>query len=149
VQGTITANTVNGPVSIKRCSGAITAEAQNGPIDVSAASGKVNVRAQNGPVTVRLANTQWQGEGLQASTQNGPMTLNVPPNYQSGVEVVSDGHSPFSCRACSDAQRTWTDDGSKRVRLGNPGTPVVVRLTTVNGPVTVQNGDASFERSRF
>jgi len=149
VQGTINATTINGPISIKRCSGNITAEAQNGPIDVTGASGKVNVRAQNGPVDVSLNNAWWQGEGLIASTQNGPMTLNVPQDYQSGVEVVSDGHSPFSCRACSDTQRTWADDGSKRVHLGSPNAPAVVRLRTINGPVTVQNGDRSIERSRF
>ncbi len=139
VTGTIQLRTVNGPLSIRRSSGTITGTAQNGPIDLVEASGKVDVSAQNGPVTVRLADLQWKGEGLKASTENGPMELRVPSNYQSGVEVTSDGHSPFRCSACRAENRTWDDDGDRMVRLGRAGAPVVVRLSTHNGPVSVRN----------
>lgn len=139
VTGTVQARTVNGPLSIRHCSGTITAEARNGPVDLADTSGKVNVSAENGPVSVRLADLQWQGEGLQASTHNGPLDLRIPTRYQSGVEVVSDGHSPFRCDVCNEANRTWDNAGMKKVRLGNAGAPIVVRLSTHNGPVSVRN----------
>lgn len=137
VNGTVNAHTQNGPVSVKDCTGNINAEAHNGPISVSGSSGKVKAEAQNGPVTIRLSNSEWQGEGLEASTHNGPISLRVPANYRSGVEVVSEGRSPFSCRICKSEQRTWDDDGTKRVHFGAPGAPVVVRVSTVNGPVSI------------
>lgn len=139
VNGTVNAHTQNGPVSVQDCTGNINADAHNGPISVSGTSGKVHAEAQNGPVTVRLNDSEWKGEGLEASTRNGPISLRVPANYRSGVEVTSTGRSPFSCRVCKSEQRTWEDDGTKRVHFGAPGAPVVVRLSTTNGPVSIRD----------
>jgi hypothetical protein len=52
------------------------------------------------------------------------------------VEVSSSQHSPWSCRAaaCRSVNRDW-DDRTRTLRLG--ADPVVVRLSTVNGPVTI------------
>jgi len=139
VNGTVNAQTQNGPVSVQDCTGNINAEAHNGPISVSGTSGKVKAQAQNGPVSIRLNDSEWHGEGLEASTHNGPISLRVPPNYRSGVEVTSEGRSPFSCRICKSENRTWEDDGTKRVHFGAPGAPVVVRLSTSNGPVSIRD----------
>ena len=139
VNGTVEAHTQNGPISVQDCTGNINAEAHNGPISVSGASGKVKAQAQNGPVTIRLKDAEWQGEGLEASTHNGPISLRVPSNYRSGVEVSSAGRSPFSCGMCKSEQRSWEDDGTKRVHFGAPGAPVVVRLSTENGPVSIRD----------
>ena len=139
VNGTVEAHTQNGPISVQDCTGNINADAHNGPISVSGASGKVKAQAQNGPVTIRLKDAEWQGEGLEASTHNGPISLRVPPNYRSGVEVSSAGRSPFSCGMCKSDQRTWEDDGTKRVHFGTPGAPVLVRLSTENGPVSIRD----------
>lgn len=137
VVGNITAETVNGPVKIYRCSGEITAQATNGPISVDRSSGNIRIRAQNGPLDVHLSGTQWSGQGLDASVQNGPIKLHIPTNYQSGVEVSSRGHSPFRCSsdACAGAVKDW-DDRNKSVRFGKGGA-TVVRMSTVNGPVSI------------
>jgi hypothetical protein len=139
VNGTVEAHTQNGPISLKDCTGTINADAHNGPISVAGTSGKVKAEAQNGPVTIRLSDSEWKGEGLDASTHNGPISLRVPANYRSGVEVTSTGRSPFSCAVCKSEQRTWEDDGTKRVHFGTPGAPVVVRLSTTNGPVSIRD----------
>jgi DUF4097 and DUF4098 domain-containing protein YvlB len=137
VVGNLTANTVNGPVHIYRCSGEIVAEAQNGPISVDRSSGNIRIRTQNGPLDVELSGTEWSGQGLEASAQNGPIKLRIPRNYQSGVEVTSRGHSPFHCAtdACSAATKDW-DDRNKSVHLGKSGA-TLVRMSTVNGPVSI------------
>ncbi len=130
----------NGPISISRSAGHLTARAVNGPVSVADSSGAITTHTQNGPVSVSLAE-RWEGGTLEASTQNGPLTFAVPPGYQAGVEVRMGRNSPFRCNsgACRDtATRTWDDEG-RRVVMGS--TPAVVKLSTINGPVTIGDRD--------
>jgi len=138
LSGKVTAAVENGPLSIDHCTGEIDGSAHNGPLSVVGSTGKLNLRAQNGPLSVRLDGTRWENGGIDGSTQNGPLNLSVSEGYRSGVVVESDGYSPFSCRAaaCRDAQRTW-DDRWRRIEIGQQ--PVVVHLSTRNGPVSVDS----------
>ena len=136
VEGNLKVHTVNGPITVERCKGVLNLTAENGPISLEENSGKLNVRTQNGPITISLEGKNWNGEGLEAHATNGPVTLRVPSGYQSGVVLESDGHGPFSCAAsvCNEGRKTW-DENSKRVEFGSG--PAVVRVSTVNGPVSV------------
>jgi hypothetical protein len=136
VQGTLKVHAVNGPVTISGCHGEITVRAENGPISLEENSGKLDVQTQNGPLTIDLEGTTWNGAGMQAHANNGPVTLRVPSGYQSGVILESDGHGPFSCSAsvCNEGRKTW-DDERKRVEFGSG--PTMVHISTVNGPVSV------------
>jgi hypothetical protein len=139
-EGTVNVRTVNGPISIHRASGEIYARATNGPVSLSDSSGNIHIEVQNGPLDINLASDRWNGAGLEANARNGPIALRLPSGYRSGVEVSSDGHSPFSCEsaACPEGSRTW-DDHHKMVRLGPAGQPVVVHMSTVNGPVSIHS----------
>jgi len=139
-EGAVNVRTVNGPISIHRSSGDIVARATNGPVSLSGSSGNIHIEVQNGPLDINLTSDRWNGTGLEASARNGPIALRLPSGYRSGVEVSSDGHSPFSCEAaaCPEGSRTW-DDRHKIVRLGPAGQPVVVRMSTVNGPVSIHS----------
>ncbi len=146
VKGTLDARAHNGPIALKHCSGRITVETQNGPIEAEDLSGKVNLDAQNGPLDITLSADRWQGEGMEAHTQNGPLELKLPSGYKSGVEIRASEHSPFSCRAsvCNEGAKDW-DNHSRSIRFGPTGA-TLVRLSTVNGPVDVhtaryKNGD--------
>jgi hypothetical protein len=136
VEGNLKVHAVNGPVTVEKCKGDLTVRAENGPITLEENSGKLDVRTQNGPITVNLDGTNWNGAGLEAHATNGPVTLHVPSGYQSGVVLESDGHGPFSCAAsvCNEGRKTW-DDNSKRVEFGSG--PALVRVSTLNGPVSV------------
>lgn len=136
VEGNLKVHAVNGPVTVAKCKGDLTVRAENGPISLEENSGKLDVRTQNGPITVNLDGTNWNGAGMEAHATNGPVTLHVPSGYQSGVVLESDGHGPFSCAAsvCNEGRKTW-DDNSKRVEFGSG--PALVRVSTVNGPVSV------------
>jgi hypothetical protein len=136
--GKITASVQNGPLSIAHCSGEIDGTAENGPISIVGSTGKLRVRTQNGPLSVRLDGTRWENGGIDGSTQNGPLSLSVSEGYRSGVVVETDGYSPVSCHAaaCRSANRTW-DDRWRRIEFGQQ--PVVVRLSTQNGPVSVDS----------
>jgi hypothetical protein len=137
VDGNLKVHAENGPVSVTGCTGELDLSAHNGPVTLEDNSGKQNVRAENGPVTVALSGNSWDGAGLEASTTNGPVTLEVPSGYKSGVVLESEGHSPFQCRAsvCSEGRKTWDED-HKRVEFGSG--PTVVRVSSVNGPVSVR-----------
>jgi len=143
VKGTVSARTQNGPISFKHSSGTLTAQAHNGPIEVKDSSGKLTLSAQNGPLAIELANQNWQGAGLDASTHNGPIDLKVPSNYQSGIDVITSGRAPVSCdlKTCEQNKGTWNndDDGEKHIRLGAADQPVVIKMSTENGPVSISS----------
>jgi hypothetical protein len=137
VDGKLTARAHNGPISLRNFSGDAEITAVNGPISVDGSKGSVRIRTENGPISVALEGKTWSGAGLTADAQNGPMTLVVPSGYQSSFVVESTNHAPMSCRAsiCNDARKTW-DDEHRRIEYGNA--PASIRLSTVNGPVSVE-----------
>ena len=137
VNGTVTARAINGPISMKQSSGTMDLETENGPISLAGGSGTMRLNAQNGPISVKFDGDTWNGS-LEAHTQNGPLSIKVPRDFRSGMVVESDGHGPMSCRAaaCREARRTWDEDESRRIEIGSG--PTVVRMSTVNGPISVK-----------
>jgi hypothetical protein len=130
----------NGPISLREFNGTVTADVLNGPISLDGGAGSAKLNTQNGPITVKLRGSSWDGN-IEAHTQNGPASLRIPSNFRSGVVVESDGHGPVSCRApaCREVRRTWDDDDNRKIELGSG--PTVVRISTVNGPVSVREND--------
>ena len=137
ISASVQARTTNGPISFTGVSGEIKAHAQNGPINVLGNQGNFHLEAQNGPIGVDLEGSRWESGELEASTQNGPLTLTLPEGYQSSVHVESAGHSPVECRAvqCKQAVRTW--DRPNVIEFGESSP--VIRMSTVNGPVTINS----------
>ena len=135
VDGKFTLRASNGPISLDGVTGEVNARAANGPISIEGSRGHFDVQTSNGPISVRLEGRRWDGR-LDARASNGPLSVSVPADYQSGVEISSSEHSPWNCRAaaCRAGNRDW-DERSRSLRIGSD--PIVVRLTTVNGPVTV------------
>lgn len=72
---------------------------------------------------------------MDVAVHNGPLSLSVGESFRSGVVVEASGNSPWSCSGCAAARRTWQDEG-RRFELGDG--PVRVRLSTVNGPVSIK-----------
>ncbi len=142
--GPIRAEARNGPISLRACSGKVSATAVNGPVSVSGSGGDVDIDTQNGPISVKLSGNRWDGR-LEAHARNGPLSLSLPEGYASAVSVESSGRSPFQCRAkaCGEARRNWDED-SRRIDFGDSSAPVV-RLSTVNGPVSIRSDGAEEE----
>ena len=135
--GSVQARTLNGPITLRDVNGEVRADAQNGPISVTGNGGNLLLKAQNGPIGVELTGSRWETGELEAHTQNGPLSLSLPPDYQSAVRVEASRHSPVECRAvqCKQAVRTW--DRPSVIEFG--GSSPVVRMSTVNGPVSVNS----------
>jgi hypothetical protein len=137
VSGRFDASAANGPIAVNDVLGTVRARTQNGPIHVEGSGGQFDVETQNGPISIALAGRRWDGR-LDARAHNGPLTVRVPGDYASGVEISSSFHSPWSCQvaACRSGNRDW-DERSRTLRVG--GDPIVVRISTDNGPVTVSS----------
>jgi hypothetical protein len=135
--GRTTVRTQNGPIGLSNVSGQISAHAQNGPIAFTGRTGAVDLETQNGPLLVRLAGVKWSSGTLTGRARNGPLKLDVPRTFASGVRVQSSSHSPWACKgsACEEARRSWDGD-TRWLELGSG--PILVRLSTENGPVSVQ-----------
>jgi hypothetical protein len=138
VDGKLTARATNGPITLRDFSGDAEVRAQNGPITISGSSGSMRIHTENGPISINLKGTIWNGTGLEADAQNGPLTLSVPSDYKSSFSVESRNYSPMSCHAsiCDSARKTW-DDNNRRIEYG--ATPAMIKLSTVNGPVSIQS----------
>jgi hypothetical protein len=135
--GTLNATSLNGPITVKDSPGSIDAHAVNGPVHISGTAGIVRARTDNGPVSVVADGTDWDGE-VDASTTNGPISLDLPDAFTGTAVVQSKGRSPVKCRhaACREGgARYWDEDGDPRIQIGT-GNPVI-RVSTSNGPVTV------------
>src|SRR5262249_34589825 len=136
--GTVVAQAENGPISLRGCTGDVRAEATNGPISIRGSSGNSRIQTQNGPISVSVTGAGWEKGGLDAHAINGPIALRIPEGYQSATRIESSRHTRIQCRgrACDQARRA-EDGESTTLELGSGAAPVV-RLSTVNGPVTVR-----------
>lgn len=133
---TAVAHTTNGGISLKNSFGKITAEAQNGGVSVKDCGGDMSIRVQNGGVHLSLAR-DWNGKGLEARTHNGGLTVELPDDMRSGVEISAGRWTSIQCdsNACGKAQRNWDDDG-RYLHVGTGDT--VIRAGTVNGGIVVK-----------
>jgi len=137
ISGSVKVRAVNGPISLKDCGGQVDAHTTNGPISFSGGSGEVRLHAQNGPMSVELTGDSWNGTMLEAQTVNGPLSISIPEHFRSGVRLRTSGNAPLSCKI--DACRTGLTDASRSdertIQLN--GSADTVRVSTSNGPVSV------------
>jgi len=135
VSGRFALHTVNGPIAVTNVLGEVRGDAVNGPIHFRGHAGDVQLRAQNGPIGVDLDDATWSGKGLDASTQNGPVELEAPIGLRTGVRVTGSDHSPVRWSGPNGSPEE-SALGQRVFRLG--ADPVLIRLSTVNGPVEVK-----------
>jgi hypothetical protein len=136
VSGKFSARASNGPISVDDVNGQVTAQASNGPISVSGSRGDVDAVTTNGPIAVHLKGSRWEGR-LEARASNGPLEVLIPRDYRSGVEISSSGGSPWDCNAAACRGTSDWDRNARTLRVGPE--PVIVRVSTVNGPVAVRD----------
>jgi hypothetical protein len=131
----LTLETINGPVSVEDVSGVMRLDTENGPITLANIGGDVRARLDNGPLTVTLEGTEWSGEGLDASTTNGPVTLRVPEGYNAQLETGT-VNGPMSLGFPITVQGRF-GAGHQRIQttLGRGGRPI--RVVTTNGPAII------------
>jgi hypothetical protein len=127
------AETVNGPVGVEDVKGRMDLRAVNGPLVLTGVAGDVRGRTQNGPLAVRLTGSRWDGEGLDAETRNGPVTMDIPSGYSARLEtgtVNGPMQIDFPITVQGRINRTI------ETTLGQGG--ATVRARTTNGPLVIR-----------
>ncbi len=140
VDGTVKLHATNGPIAVRDCGGRVDANTLNGPIAFDGSGGDIHLIAQNGPIAVKVSGDQWNGNELEARTNNGPLSLKIPDTFRSGVRVETSGHSPMSCKAAACANATEDLRNSPHVIQMN-GSGDAIRISTHNGPISIGDGD--------
>jgi hypothetical protein len=138
VSGRIKARTENGPISLARCTGTIDVEARNGPVSMQAGGGRQRLQVANGPLAITLEGRRWDGEGIEARADNGPVSLKFPETYESGVRVTMSGHSPLVCSGGCEHFGHQLPGGSRSLDFGS--SRPIIRISAGNGPVQIDNG---------
>jgi DUF4097 and DUF4098 domain-containing protein YvlB len=128
---------LNGPVAIAGISGQIKATTTNGPLSLTELGGNVHARATNGPLTIVLAGTSWQGEGLDAETTNGPVSVAVPDGYSAQLEART-VNGPFRVDIPVTVQGDLSGSRARSINtpIGGGGAPI--RVATTNGPMSIK-----------
>ncbi len=128
--------TVNGPLSVEAVVGSMQLHALNGPVTLRAVGGDVTARVQNGPLSVELSGSRWDGPGLDAEAQNGPVSLGIPDRYNARLETGTvNGPMNLAFPLTVTIQGHMTN--RIHTTLGDGGAPV--RVVTTNGPLTIHH----------
>ena len=77
----------NGGIDIAHLEGEIRFDTTNGGVDLNDLAGDVRGSTVNGGLDITLSGKSWRGQGLNAETTNGGVTLNVPEHYSAHLET--------------------------------------------------------------
>jgi hypothetical protein len=123
--------TENGPMSVRDVRGRMDLNSSNGPMSLVDLAGAVQAHTENGPLYVALAGSRWDGAGIDAEAENGPVTLELPANYSARlVTGTINGPQAFDYAIESGRRRGWIT-----TTLGKGGPQV--RVVTTNGPFQI------------
>ncbi len=71
----------NGSVTLTGLNGVLRADTSNGSLHANDLSGDVKLTTSNGSVEVSLSGSTWVGAGIEASTSNGSLRVDMPRDY--------------------------------------------------------------------
>jgi len=126
--------TTNGGISVTGVSGDIDVRAVNGGVSFAALAGDVHGRTTNGGVSVELADTRWDGAGLDIETTNGGVRMSVPEQYSAELELSTrNGRIDLDFPVTVQGRM----GRSLRTSLGDGGS--TIRAATTNGSVHVSH----------
>ena len=128
---TIKAN--NGGINLASIHGTIEFDLNNGGAILDKIVGSVRGRTVNGGLTVKLSGERWEGEGVDISTTNGGVLIEVPDGYAARLETIS---SRNSFRIDQSFARPREDKSKFDLNSGAGG--AIVKAVTVNGQVTIR-----------
>ena len=123
----------NGGIHIADVRGDIGFSTTNGGVKLERLAGNVHGNTTNGGLNVTLAGDRWDGQGLDAQTTNGGVSLAMPANYSASFEAATTNggiHVDFPVTVQGEIGRRFA------TTIGAGGPPI--RVTTTNGGVHVK-----------
>ena len=80
-------NSNNGGIDITHLEGEIRFDTTNGGVGLNDLAGDVRGSTTNGGLDITLTGKSWSGQGLNAETTNGGVTLRIPEHYSAHLET--------------------------------------------------------------
>ncbi len=132
-QTDLIARVEHAPMHVAGLRGRLDLDASHGPMDLEDVGGDVRARVQHGPLSIDVTGKQWDGVRLDAEATHGPLTLNLPRDFNAELEIGAE-HGPFDI----DFPVTLTRFDRSRIstKLGAGGPPI--RAFARHGPLTVR-----------
>jgi len=133
----------NGGISISNIDGRAQFETTNGGVNLSNVAGDFKGRTVNGGVRVALSGSAWKGSGLDVTTTNGGISLDLPDNFAANVEA---GTVNGGFKSDIPALNVTTEDlrgeqfGRMRSKVVNTvlnGGGAPIRVVTTNGGIKI------------
>lgn len=124
--------TKNGGVSAQLVEGRMEFRTTNGGINLDQVGGDISAETTNGGVNARLTGSTWKGRGLDLTTTNGGVSLEIPRVYNARLETgtVNGGLSiDFPITVSGRIGKHF------ETQLGSGGP--LVRVVTTNGGVKI------------
>ena len=128
-----TASSSNGAVSLTGLNGTLRGDTSNGSVQGTDLSGDVRLTTSNGSVRIALSGSTWTGAGLEASTSNGSLHVDIPRDYSAHLSARTGNGSLNIDRPITVTGRIGHDIETD---LGKGGP--ALRLRTSNGSMTIR-----------
>jgi len=129
----ITASSSNGSVSLTTLSGTLRGDTSNGSVHATDLSGDVRLTTSNGSMHVALSGSTWSGAGLEATTSNGSLQVEIPREYSAHLTARTGNGSLNIDRPITVSGRIGRDIDTD---LGKGGP--TLRLRTSNGSLSIR-----------
>jgi len=123
----------NGGIAISDVRGDMEFDTVNGGVSLARLAGSVRGRTVNGGLSVQLEGDRWDGDGLDARTTNGGVSMVLPERYSAHLETgtVNGGmHIDFPVTVQGSITKRL------QVKLGAGG--ATIRAVTTNGGVAIR-----------
>lgn len=130
----VSAETVNGGVTIDGVTGEVDAETVNGEVDVATSGGRVNAQSVNGNVRARLGRIDSEGD-MKFETVNGNVIVEFNGEFGGDVDLQTVNGSLNTNFEMMVSGRL--DPKHLRAHIGRAGGPRL-KLETVNGSVELR-----------
>lgn len=128
----LTLDANNGSLGVDGVTGKLDLRTTNGSVALTDVGGDVHARTQNGSLNLQLAGKSWDGEGLDAVTQNGSVRLMVPEAYSANLETGT-----VNGRIDTDIPITVQGRITRQLSVPLNGGGRTIRATTTNGSVRI------------
>jgi hypothetical protein len=134
----------NGGISVTETNGSTQFETVNGGVHLANLAGDVKGRTTNGGVHILLSGGSWRGSGLDVTTSNGGVHIEMPENYAAHVEMgtVNGGfHSdiPALNVTTEDVKGDWGRSPTKHIETNLNGGGPRIKVMTTNGGVHISS----------
>ena len=131
----LNAATVNGSITVEDVQGEIKVSGVNGGLKLNRLGGELTGSTVNGGIEVELAGTKWDGQGVEVSTTNGSVRIDIPAAYSANIET-STVNGGIHC----DFPITLQGKIDKHLSFQLGGGGPEIHTSTVNGSIRFSRG---------